>query len=89
VAAALAVMESHDITHGPLEFVFTIDEESGLTGASVFPAGLLKSKYFHNLDKKKTGTLCIGCSGDVRTTARHKVGLRPASAGSAWRIKVR
>jgi len=38
VAAALAVMESKDIAHGPLEFVFTIDEETGLTGASEFPA---------------------------------------------------
>ena len=43
VAAALAVMESTDIAHGPLEFVFTIDEETGLTGAAEFPGGLLKS----------------------------------------------
>jgi dipeptidase D len=88
VAAALAVMESNDIAHGPLEFVFTIDEESGLTGAAAFPGGLLKSKYFLNLDNEEKGTLCIGCSGGVKTTARRKVGLRPASAGSAWRIKV-
>jgi dipeptidase D len=88
VAAALAVMESNDIAHGPLEFVFTIDEESGLTGASAFPGGLLKSKYFLNLDNEEKGTLCIGCSGGVKTTARRKVGLRPAGAGSAWRIKV-
>lgn len=39
VCAALAVMESKDIAHGPLEFVFTIDEESGLTGATQFPGG--------------------------------------------------
>ena len=45
VAAALAVMESTDIAHGPLEFVFTIDEETGLTGAAEFPGGVLKSKY--------------------------------------------
>jgi dipeptidase D len=88
VAAALAVMESNDIAHGPLEFVFTIDEESGLTGASAFPGGLLKSKYFLNLDNEENGTLCIGCSGGIKTTARRKVGLRPAGAGSAWRIKV-
>jgi len=88
VAAALAVMESHDIAHGPLEFVFTIDEETGLTGAAEFPGGLLKSKYFLNLDTEEKGTLCIGCSGGIKTTARRKVGLRPASAGSAWRIKV-
>lgn len=88
VAAALAVMESTDIAHGPLEFVFTMDEETGLTGASAFPAGLLKSKYFLNLDNEERGTLCIGCSGGVKTTARRKVGLLPAGAGSAWRVKV-
>jgi dipeptidase D len=88
VAAALAVMESTDIGHGPLEFAFTIDEETGLTGAAEFPGGLLKSKYFLNLDNEEKGTLCIGCSGGVKTTARRKVALRSAGAGSAWRIKV-
>jgi len=88
VAAALAVMESNDIAHGQLEFLFTIDEESGLTGAAAFPGGLLKSKYFLNLDNEEKGTLCIGCSGGLKTTARRNVGIRPASAGSAWRIKV-
>jgi dipeptidase D len=88
VAAALAVMESTDIAHGPLEFVFTIDEETGLTGAAEFPGGLLKSKYFLNLDNEETGTLCIGCSGGVNSTARRKVTLRPAGSGAAWRVKV-
>jgi dipeptidase D len=88
VAAALAVMESTDIVHGPLEFAFTIDEETGLTGASEFPPGVLKSKYFLNLDTEEIGTLCIGCAGGVNTTARRKVKLVPAGAGSAWRIKV-
>jgi dipeptidase D len=81
-------MESNDIAHGPLEFAFTIDEETGLTGASEFPGGVLKSRYFLNLDNEDKGTLCIGCSGGIKTTARRKVGLRPAGAGSAWRIKV-
>ena len=88
VAAALAVMESDNIAHGPLEFVFTIDEETGLTGAAEFPGGLLKSKYFLNLDNEEIGTICIGCSGGIKTMARRKVGLHPAGAGSAWRIKV-
>ena len=88
VSAALAVMESKDIAHGPLEFAFTIDEETGLTGASDFAPGLLRSKYFLNLDTEEIGTLCIGCAGGVNTTARRKVKLLPASAGSAYRIKV-
>ncbi len=88
VAAALAVMESTDIAHGPLEFVFTIDEETGLTGAAEFKGGVLKSKYFFNLDNEETGTLCIGCSGGVKTIGRRKVAFVAASGDSAWRVKV-
>jgi dipeptidase D len=88
VAAALAVMESTDVAHGPLEFVFTIDEETGLTGAAEFPGGVLKSKYFLNLDNEETGTLCIGCSGGMKTMGRRKVAFLPAKGDSAWRIKV-
>src|SRR5581483_5494097 len=88
VAAALAVMESEDIAHGPLEFAFTIDEESGLTGAAQFPGGLLRSKYFLNLDNEETGTLCIGCSGGIKTTARRKLKFHPTNANATWRVKV-
>jgi len=88
VSAALAVMESRDIAHGPLEFVFTIDEESGLTGASDFPPGVLHAKYFLNLDGEEEGTLCIGCAGGINTVARRKIARRPAGAGQAWRIRV-
>jgi dipeptidase D len=88
VATGLAVMESTDINHGPLEFVFTIDEETGLTGASDFQPGLLKSKYFLNLDGEEKDTLCIGCAGGVNTFIRRKITHRAASAGSALRIKV-
>jgi dipeptidase D len=80
VAAALAVMESTAIKHGPIEFVFTIDEETGLTGASEFPAGVLKSKYFLNLDGEEKGTLCIGCAGGILTKARCRV-LHAGSGG--------
>jgi dipeptidase D len=88
VAAALAVMESGSIAHGPLEFVFTIDEESGLTGAAEFPAGVLRSKYFLNLDGEEEGTLCIGCAGGMDTLARRKVVRKPVSSGAGWRAKI-
>jgi dipeptidase D len=88
VAAALAVMESESVAHGPLEFVFTVDEESGLTGASEFPEGLLRSKYFLNLDGEEEGTLCIGCAGGLNTVARRAVAMTAAGTGSAWRVKV-
>src|SRR5512140_3277901 len=85
VAAALAVMESDDIAHGPLEFVFTIDEETGLTGASEFPPGVLKSKFFLNLDNEEKGTLCIGCAGGINSVARRKIARRAAPSGETWR----
>ncbi len=88
VSAALAVMESDDVQHGPLEFVFTIDEESGLTGASEFPKGLLRSKYFLNLDGEEEGTLCIGCAGGLNTLARREFERMPAGPGDGWRVKV-
>jgi len=88
VAAALAVMESAEVAHGPLEFLFTIDEESGLTGASQFPGGLLKAKYFLNLDGEEEGTLCIGCAGGLNTVARREVAWRAAGSGEAWCIRV-
>lgn len=88
VCAGLAVMESNDINHGPLEFVFTIDEETGLTGASEFQPGLLKSKYFLNLDNEEKGTACIGCAGGMNTKARKKVSLVKPKGTNGYRIKV-
>jgi dipeptidase D len=88
VASGLAIMESTDVNHGPLEFVFTIDEETGLTGASEFGSNVLKSKYFLNLDNEEKGTICIGCAGGINTKGRLKISRRaPKFAGSA-RIKV-
>jgi dipeptidase D len=81
-------MESTAIKHGPLEFVFTIDEETGLTGASEFPGGVLKSKYFLNLDGEEKGTLCIGCAGGILTKARRRISIQVPVATAAWRIKV-
>ncbi|MFB3813791.1 MAG: aminoacyl-histidine dipeptidase [Terriglobales bacterium] len=88
VASALAVMESTDIAHGRLEFVFTIDEERGLTGASNFAPGLLKAKYFLNLDGEEEGAICIGCAGGLSTVARRKMTRQAAPREAAWRIKV-
>ncbi len=88
VAAGMAVMESTDINHGPLEFVFTIDEETGLTGAAEFGTNVLKSKYFLNLDNEEKGTICIGCAGGINTRGRRKVALRAPKFGAAARIKV-
>ena len=69
IAAMLAVLESTTIAHGPLEYLFTIDEETGLTGAFGIKAGLLNSRILINLDSEDEGQLFIGCAGGADTTA--------------------
>ena len=62
-AAALAVMEDKTLVHGPLEFLFTVDEETGLTGANHLSKDFLKGTELLNLDSEDEGTFTIGCSG--------------------------
>jgi dipeptidase D len=88
VAAALAVMESKSVKHGPMEFVFTVEEETTLGGASAFKPGVLKARYLLNLDNEEKGTLCIGCAGGLNTRARRKVSFQPAVEDTAYRVKV-
>lgn len=69
VAAALAVLDAEDIQHGSLEALFTVDEESGMTGAKNLPEGWLKGKILINLDSEDEGELFIGCAGGQDTSA--------------------
>jgi len=77
IAAMLAVLESTNITHGPLECLFTIDEETGLTGAFGIKPGFLKSSILINLDSEDEGQLFIGCAGGADTTASFKLETEP------------
>jgi dipeptidase D len=63
VAAALAVLQSKDLVHGPIEGLFTIDEETGMTGAFELKAGLLKGDILINMDSEDEGELYVGCAG--------------------------
>lgn len=67
IAAQLAILASNDIVHGPLECLFTVDEESGLTGASELKPGFLNSSILINLDSEDEGQLFIGCAGGQDT----------------------
>jgi dipeptidase D len=69
VAAAMSILESKDLPHGPLEVLFTCDEETGMTGAFGLKPGLFKGDILMNLDSEDEGELYIGCAGGVNTTA--------------------
>lgn len=82
VAANLAIMEDTTIEHGPLEFLFTVDEETGLTGANELQPGFLESGTLMNLDSEEEGALYVGCSGGKDTTATWAVEYDAAPAKS-------
>lgn len=65
VAAILAVLASKDIPHGPIEAVFTVEEETSLRGAAQLAQGVLKGKRLLNLDSEDRGDVYIGCAGGV------------------------
>lgn len=69
VAAQLAILAADDIEHGPIECLFTVDEETGLTGANALKPGIIKSKLLVNLDSEDDGDFCIGCAGGMDTKA--------------------
>ena len=69
VAAALAILDDSRIAHGPLECLFTVDEETGLTGAANLHKDWLKSSILLNFDDEDEGEYCIGCAGGIDTVA--------------------
>ena len=69
MAAALAVLIDPEVQHGPVEALFTVDEETGLTGAFELGEGMLTGKYLLNLDSEDEGEIFIGCAGGIDTIA--------------------
>lgn len=69
VAAAMAVLESKDLVHGPIEALFTADEETGMTGAFGLKNNVLDGDILLNLDSEDEGELYIGCAGGIDATA--------------------
>ena len=69
MAAALAAMIDPDLVHGPLEALFTINEEIGLEGAQNLGEGMIEGKILINLDSEDDGEIFVGCAGGIDTTA--------------------
>ncbi len=72
VAAIMALLKSTDIPHPPLEALFTIDEETGMTGAFGLKGGILKGEILLNLDTEEDDEIDIGCAGGIDVTATRK-----------------
>jgi len=81
VAVALSVMLDKSLVHGPLEFLFTVDEETGLTGASGLRPGFLKSRLLLNLDSEEDGAVYVGCSGGRDTVFTFRIRREPVPPG--------
>jgi len=69
VAAAMGVMESTTLKHGPIEALFTVDEETGMTGAFGIQPGLLNGDILINMDSEDEGELYVGCAGGIDVSA--------------------
>ena len=67
LAAALALIDDSDAVHGPLELLFTVDEETGLTGAQAISADFLQGRTLLNLDSEEEGAIYVGCAGGADT----------------------
>lgn len=72
VAATMAVLAAKDLVHGPVEALFTIDEETGMTGVFGLKKGLLKGDILLNLDSEDENEICVGCAGGIDVSAVKK-----------------
>ncbi len=88
VAAALAILDADNLEHGPIEALFTIDEETGLTGAFALEPGFMSGKILINLDSEDWGEIFIGSAGGMDTQAEFHYDPKPAPEGIAYKILI-
>ncbi len=84
MAMAMATMEDAGLVHGPLECVFTVNEEDGMSGAKNLKPGLLQGMVLLNLDGENERELTIGCAGSIRSVTRLSHAAEAAPASYAW-----
>ncbi len=87
IAASLAILASEKVKHGPLECLFTIDEESGMTGALGLQPGFIKGSILLNLDSEDEGEIFMGCAGGIDTVAQLRL-KRKRAGRNAIALKV-
>ena len=81
IAMEMALLQSTDIAHGPLECVFTRDEETGLTGAEGMKPDFIKGRLMVNLDSEDEGQIFVSCAGGCRTLAQFDYTEEPLPEG--------
>ena len=87
VAMGLAILDADDIAHGPLECLFTVDEEVGMIGARALDASDLKAKYMINIDSEEEKVLTVSCAGSTRAVCTLPVKREPF-AGETFTLTV-
>ncbi|MCL6103523.1 MAG: aminoacyl-histidine dipeptidase [Bacteroidetes bacterium] len=89
IAASLAILADQTLAHPPVEALFTVDEETGLTGAQALQPGFMEGKILLNLDSEDEGELFIGCAGGIDSVATFKYSSMPVPKNSvAFKIRV-
>lgn len=88
VCSALAIMEDNSLIHPPLEFLFTVEEETGLIGATKIQPGFLKGKKLLNLDSEEEGVFTIGCAGGSDSEIALPLKRRKSEGGDLYRLKI-
>ncbi len=89
VATIMSILESKDIPHPAIEAFFTIDEETGMTGALGLEAGFLSGKILLNLDTEEDDELDIGCAGGIDITATKSYLSQPLTANASYKLYVK
>lgn len=87
-AAAMAALIDPDLVHGPLEALFTVDEEQGLIGANGLQKGFVTGKTLLNLDSEEMGSLVIGCAGGKVTECKLPLRFQPAPDGLFYEVSL-
>jgi dipeptidase D len=83
IAYMLALVDDPSVIHPPLELLFTVDEETGLTGAKRLKPGFVQGRHLINLDSEDEGVFTIGCAGGVDTTMEKTYDLQDLPTGAA------
>ncbi len=87
IAAQMAVLASSELKHGPIECLFTTDEETGLSGAFALKPDFISGKFLINLDSEDDGEIFIGCAGGIDTIAELEI-EKEEIPGNSFALKI-